>query len=60
MVLIDKAIEDKLNSIIPENIVVNKEKNALNIVNLTEQQLSQYGLLFNNTLKLILKLFIQF
>ena len=35
-VLIDKAIEDKLNAIIPENII--KEKNDLNITNLSEQQ----------------------
>ena len=37
-VLIDKAVEDKLNAIIPENTIINKEKIDLNIINLTEQQ----------------------
>jgi hypothetical protein len=31
-ILIDKAIEDKFNSIIPENTIVNKDKIDLNIV----------------------------
>ncbi len=34
----NKAIEDKLNNIIPENIIINKQKNDLNITNLYEQQ----------------------
>ena len=37
-VLIDKAVEDKLNAIIPENTIINKEKIDLNIIKLTEQQ----------------------
>ena len=37
-VLIDKAVEDKLNAIIPENTIINKKKIDLNIINLTEQQ----------------------
>jgi hypothetical protein len=37
-VLIDKAVEDKINAIIPENIIVNKEKIDLTNVNLTEQK----------------------
>ena len=37
-VLIDKAVEDKLNAIIHENTIINKEKIDLNIINLTEQQ----------------------
>ena len=32
-------IEDKLNTMIPENIIINKEKIDLNITNLTEQQI---------------------
>ena len=37
-VLIGKAVEDKLNAIIPENTIINKEKIDLNIIKLTEQQ----------------------
>ena len=37
-VLIDKAVEDKLNAIIPENTIINKQKIDLNIINSTEQQ----------------------
>jgi predicted RNA methylase len=37
-VLIDKAVEDKLNAIIPENTIMNKQKMDLNIINSTEQQ----------------------
>lgn len=37
-VLIDKAVEDKLNAIIPENIITNKQKIDLNNINSTEQQ----------------------
>jgi predicted RNA methylase len=37
-VLIDKAVEDKLNAIIPENIIINKQKIDLNIINSPEQQ----------------------
>ena len=37
-VLIDKAVEDKLNAIIPGNTMVDKSKIDLNIVNLTEPQ----------------------
>jgi predicted RNA methylase len=36
-ILVDKAVEDKLNAIIPENIIINKQKIDLNIINLTEQ-----------------------
>ena len=36
-VLIDKALKDKLNAIIPENTIINKQKNDLNIDNSTEQ-----------------------
>ena len=32
-VLIDKAVEDKLNTILPDNTFINKEKNELNIIN---------------------------
>jgi len=38
-ILIDKAVEDKFNDIIPENIIINKKKIDLNITNLTEQQI---------------------
>ena len=37
-VLIDKAVEDKLNAIIPENTIINKEKIDLNMPNLIKQQ----------------------
>jgi len=37
-VLIDKAVEDKLNVIIPENTIINKHKIDLNSINLTKQQ----------------------
>ena len=37
-VLIDKAVEDKLNAIIPEHTIINKEKIDLNMTNLTKQQ----------------------
>ena len=37
-VLIDKAVEDKLNAIIPENTIINKHKIDLNSINLTKQQ----------------------
>lgn len=32
-VLVDKAVEDKLNTIIPENTIINKDKIDLNIIN---------------------------
>jgi len=37
-VLIDKVVEDKLNAIIPENTIINKQKIDLNIINSTKQQ----------------------
>ena len=37
-VLIDKAVEDKLNAIISENTIINKQKIDLNIINLIERQ----------------------
>lgn len=37
-VIIDKVNDDKLNTIIPENTIINKQKIDLNIINLTEQQ----------------------
>jgi len=37
-VLNDKAVEDKLNDIIPENTIINKDKIDLNSINLTEPQ----------------------
>jgi predicted RNA methylase len=34
----DKVVEDKLNAIIPENTIINKQKIDLNIINSTKQQ----------------------
>lgn len=37
---IDKAVEDNIDAMIPENMIMNKEKIDLNVTDLTEQQIT--------------------